>query len=233
MVKRFGFGTFGVGIVGLGWALSVGIVSLGVNAVGWVAIGVNAVGFVALGLVNAIGVLAFGGVNSYGGWGRGGTNTGGSGILGLGVSALVAVGFLVARVRTWPRDDPTGAVPLDAVLGAEGQWVHARLGEIGKEVSLEGRSTTIRALASADLAARCAALGRATAVRVRVRLVVRPVEAAGYREEAATHVYELVEVVAEPRMHWLRRALGDLLGVQLALAMFGLVASVVAFIYWP
>lgn len=105
-MKRFDAGTLGVGFVGLGWALSFGIVSIGMNAVGWVAVGLNAAGFVSLGLINSVGVFAFGGVNACGGWGSGGTNADGGRVYGLVASVLVALAFVVARVRTWPAPPP-------------------------------------------------------------------------------------------------------------------------------
>ena len=101
-MKRFGAGTLGVGFVAFGWALSVGIVSIGMNAVGWIAVGLNAAGFVSVGLINSVGVFAFGGVNACGGWGSGGTNADGGRVYGIVASVLLVIAFIVARVRTWP-----------------------------------------------------------------------------------------------------------------------------------
>ncbi|HEX8724307.1 MAG TPA: hypothetical protein VF737_02845 [Gemmatimonadaceae bacterium] len=104
-MKRFGAGTMGVGFVAFGWALSFGVVSIGMNAVGWIAVGLNAAGFVSLGLVNSVGVFAFGGVNACGGWGSGGTNADGGRIYGIVAASLVALALVVARVRTWPAPE--------------------------------------------------------------------------------------------------------------------------------
>jgi hypothetical protein len=110
-MKRLAAGTLGVGFVALGWALSIGVVSIGMNAVGWIAVGLNAAGFVSVGLINSVGVFAFGGVNACGGWGSGGTNADGGRVYGVAAAVLVLLALIVARVRTWPAPAPPSPEP--------------------------------------------------------------------------------------------------------------------------
>jgi len=218
-------------MIALGWALSVGLVSIGINAVGWIAIGVNAAGFVAVGVANSAGVFSFGGANAVGGWGVGGANACFSGSLGLCVSTLATVGLLVTRVRTWPHH-ARGLVPLAAAVDAEGTWARARLISLGDEVTLSAGHTVIRAYAGDAAMALCLALGRGASVRVRLRHLALPVEHAGYRDDAASLVHEIVAIIAEPRPRWLRSLFGDLVGIQLALACAGMAAAVVSTFVW-
>jgi hypothetical protein len=231
-VRPVGRGALGVGIVGLGWALSIGFVSIGINAVGWIAIGVNAAGFIALGLVNSAGVFSFGGVNAVGGWGGGGVNTGTSGPFGVGVCAITVVLLLVARVRTWPRGDAQELVPLAAAADSEGSWARARLMRAaGDVITLRDDETELRALAADEFIARCAMLGHGAPVRVRLRRVADRSECAGYRDPANV-VEEIVDIADGRRAGWPRRAFGDQIGIQLAFACVGLVAAAVSLVVW-
>jgi hypothetical protein len=231
-MKRVGTGTVGAGFVALGWALSVGIVSIGTNAVGWIAIGVNAAGFVSVGLVNSVGVFSFGGVNALGGWGSGGVNAGGAPWLGLLVSATAAVGLLVARVRVWPREEPHPLASLPEALEGAKSPARAWIERLGEDIVLRAGATEVRAKASADVTARCAALGRGARVLVRFARIKQEVATAGYRDDAAVMVTELIEVTPDPRPSLARAIVSGPVGLNLVFAWAGLVVAVVAFFVW-
>lgn len=229
-MKRFGKGVMGVGAVAFGWALSLGIVSIGTNAVGWIAIGVNAFGFVAIG-VNAVGVFSFGGVNAIGGWGFGGVNRIMSGAFGSGLSVAATLALLVARIRTWPRDETTGVVALAVAADVEGSWARARFVDGVGGVTLRDHDTELRVRLGEQAVARRATLGRAQAVRVRLRRVADSDMKGGYRDASAM-IVEVVDIVAEQRALWLRTNFGDAIGIQLAVSCGGLVAALVSLFLW-
>lgn len=218
-------------MVALGWALSVGFVSIGTNAVGWFAIGVNAAGFVAVGLVNAVGVFCFGGVNALGGWGGGGVNGVIHPAFGIGAGTIAAGALLVLRIRSWPRDEPSSFVALARAIDLEESWARVRLfgaGDAGDGFVLRDGDTEVRAHAPAEILRRSAAIGRGARVRVRLRRVADRDERAGYRD-AAGNSHEIADIVVERRTSWLRKAFGDRIGVQLAFACAGTIAALVLF----
>ncbi len=219
----------GTGFVAFGFALAVGVVSVGINAVGFVAIGINAVGFVSLGAVNALGVFAFGGVNMLGGWGAGGVNAVGSHWFGLVASALGAVGVTVARMRTWPRRDDIRLVPLATALEGDGEQARARLIEIGEEIVVRDGRTTGRARANDGMRARCASLGQDARVIVAFKQEAVLPHDAGYRDAPASFVLELARIRADTRPPPLVRLFGGALGASLFFAWVGLAAAIVAF----
>lgn len=231
-VKRVGVGMASSGLVALGFVFSTGIVSISMNAVGWIAIGMNAAGFVAVGLINSVGVFSFGGVNSCGGYGMGGVNDGHNGIFGVAASVVAAIVVVVYRVRTWPSEPFFETVSLAVARDAEKACAEARLAKVGDEIVVADGATELRVEGSADLAARCAEIGRGKRVIVDLRRVARPVENAGYRDDAAAFVHEIVAIAEDPRRGWLRKTFGDRIGLQLALACVGLGASIVALLVW-
>jgi len=231
-MRRFGAGTLGTGFVAFGWALSFGFVSIGMNAVGWIAVGLNAAGFVSVGLINSIGVFSFGGVNACGGWGSGGTNAEGGRGFGIVAAAVLAIGFLVARVRTWPRGEVELLVPLEAAARGADVPARARLVAVDDEVTLRDGGTVVRARASADMAARCTSMGRGAHVIATLRSSPKEVATAGYRDEAAVMVPELVSIAPDPRPSFAAALLAGPIGINLVFSWLGLAAAIVAFFVW-
>ena len=231
-MRRFGAGTLGTGFVAFGWALSFGIISIGMNAVGWIAVGLNAAGFVSVGLINSIGVFSFGGVNACGGWGSGGTNAEGGRWFGIVGAALLAIGFLVARVRTWPRGEVDLWVPLEVAARGTDVPARARIDAVDDEVTLRDGATVVRARVSADMAARCASMGRGARVLATLRPSPKEVATAGYRDEAAVIVPELVAVTPDPRPGFAAALFAPPIGVNLVFSWLGLAAAIVAFFVW-
>jgi hypothetical protein len=231
-MRRFGAGTFGAGFVAFGWALSVGIVSIGMNAVGWIAVGLNAAGFVSFGLINSVGVFSFGGVNACGGWGSGGTNAEGGRGFGIVAAALLALGFLVARVRTWPRRDAEVVVPLEVAARGGDLPARARIEAVGDEVTLRDGATVVQARATAEVATRCSSMGRRARVLATFTSAAKEVATAGYRDEAAVIVPELVAVAPDPRPGLAAALFEGAVGVNLVFSWLGLAAAIVAFFVW-
>ena len=92
---------FKLKLFGFGWALSVGIISIGGNAVGsFIAIGGNAAAPIALGGINSVGIISFAGVNAIGLYGGAGVNTLAFNDARVGVlgAVLYAVPWLVRYV---------------------------------------------------------------------------------------------------------------------------------------
>ena len=230
-MKRVSGGTLGFGIFAFGWALSVGFISFGMNAVGWIAVGMNAAGFVAIGLINSVGVFSFGGVNSCGGWGRGGVNEGPSTWFGLVVSFVLAVGLLIYRIKNWPTSERPLLVPLGREPD-ESEWSPARIAEIGGDIALRDGATTLRAEVSPALVARCRELGRGARVIVRLSRTTRAVEGAGYRDDAGETVLELVEITGDPRVRRLAALFQGVIGYNLAFSLLGLASAIAAFVLW-
>lgn len=100
------------GIVAIGGILSIGVISIGMNAVGSVAaFGLNAVAPVSLSLINGLGVYTLAGVNGWGTWSRAGTNS--TGLVSRGgvnsdssilpaiivIVALIAASFVARGTR--------------------------------------------------------------------------------------------------------------------------------------
>jgi hypothetical protein len=231
-MRRFGAGTLGAGFVAFGWALSFGIVSIGMNAVGWIAVGLNAAGFVSVGLINSIGVFSFGGVNACGGWGSGGTNAEGGRWFGIVAAALLALGFVVARIRTWPRGEVEALVPLDVAARGGGLPARARIQTVGDEVTLRDGATMVRARATAEVAMRCASMRSGARVLAAFASTPREVATAGYRDEAAVMVPELVSVDPDPRPGIAAALFAGTIGVNLVFSWLGLAAAIVAFFVW-
>ncbi|HEY6463285.1 MAG TPA: hypothetical protein VIY73_24125 [Polyangiaceae bacterium] len=232
-MKRFGYGVLGTGVVSLGWALSVGIVSIGMNAVGWIAIGLNAAGFVSVGLINSVGVFSFGGVNALGGWGSGGVNAGGGHWFGLAVSVAAVVGLLVARLRSWPEPgERLEVVPLGVAMAAHAGKARARLVGIGTQIVLRQGSTVVRPQATEGALRHAALLGRGTRVIATFKRAMQEVPGAGYRDDAAHPIGELVHVMADPDRGFVRTLFGGTLGINLALSIFGVASAVAAFFVW-
>jgi hypothetical protein len=220
------------GFVALGWVMSVGIISISMNAVGWIAIGMNAVGFVSFGLVNSIGVFSFGGVNGCGGWGVGGVNADGGRELGLFVSAVIAVALLFARTRTWPANDDEALVPLDVATAGGALPARARLVEVRDGVVLRAGAMVVRARVPAELLADFEVLGRGARVLVRFARVPHAIAGAGYRDEAAELVTEVVSVERDPRPSFVWALVSDNMGINLVFAWAGLVAAFIAYFRW-
>jgi hypothetical protein len=231
-MKRFGAGALGSGFVAFGFALSVGIVSIGMNAVGWIAVGLNAAGFVSVGLINSVGVFSFGGVNACGGWGSGGTNAEGGRWFGIVAAALLALGFLVARVRTWPRGEVELLVPLEVAARGGVLQARARIEAVDDEVTLRDGATVVRARATTELATRCTSMGRGARVLATFTSAPKEVATAGYRDEAAVIVPELVSVVPDPRPGFAAALFQGSTGVNLVFSWLGLAAAIVAFFVW-
>jgi len=228
-MKRVSGGILGHGFLAFGLALSFGVVSIGMNAVGWIAIGMNAVGFVAIGAINSLGVFSYGGVNGFGGWGAGSVNGGFSDVVGVALSAAVLVVMLAVRIRTWPRRDPSMFVPLVNAPDEGRAWALARVVNlVGSAIDLQDPSGTLRVEVTPQLAQATKPPKKGALARVRLGRAIRRADDAGYREDAAVHVVELLEIVVE-REGILRRAFGDAIGVQLVCAVLGVGASVVAF----
>jgi hypothetical protein len=231
-MKRYGAGVLGTGFFAFGFALAVGVVSVGVNAVGWIAIGLNAAGFVSIGLVNAVGVFTFAGVNALGGWGGAFVNGGISRWVGLFFSVATAAVVSVLRARSWPRGSEPPLVSLATALEGGGDLARARLGAMGEEVVVMAGGTTGRVRATAERLARCQALGEGASVLVGFKQSAVAVEGAGYREDAASLVLELAEVLPDPRPTFLAALFGGRTGVHLICAWLGLAAAVAAFVWF-
>jgi hypothetical protein len=233
-MKRFGVGVLGTGVVSLGWALSVGIVSIGMNAVGWIAIGLNAAGFVSVGLINSVGVFSFGGVNALGGWGSGGVNAGGGHWFGLVVSFAATLGLLVARLRRWPeRGERLEVVPLDVAMAAHAGKARARLVGVGTQIALRQGSVVVRPQATEGALRHAATLGRGARVIATFQRGMEEVPGAGYRDDAAHPIGELVHVMADPERGFVRTLFAGTVGINLALSIAGAASAIVAFFVWP
>jgi hypothetical protein len=230
-MKKVGGGVLGVGIFAFGWALSVGFISISMNAVGWIAIGMNAAGFVSIGLINSIGVFSFGGVNSCGGWGRGGVNEGPSSWFGLAVSIAVALGLLIYRIKSWPAGETPLLVPL-AGRREDQDWSVARLIDIGEQITLQGFRIMMQVEAAPAVVERCREVGRGSRVLVQLRRTMRPVEGAGYRDDAGKEVLELAAIVPDPRRGLLASLFSGTIGAHLVFSWLGLVAATIAFFVW-
>jgi hypothetical protein len=61
---------------------------------------------------------------------------------------------------------------------------------------------------------------------------MRPVEGAGYRDEAGESILELAHVERDPRRTWVASLFEGTLGAHLALAWLGAVAAAAAFFLW-
>jgi hypothetical protein len=152
--------------------------------------------------------------------------------VGLVTSALVAVTFIVARWKTWPRESDPALIPLDAAAAGATERARAKLLEVGEWVVLREGSTLVRARASSEVHARCAALGRGARVIVRIARVPEEVAGATYRDEAAALVPELTSIARDLRPTFTRALFGGDVGVNLVLALAGLAAAIVAYFVW-
>ncbi len=128
--------SFKLKLFGFGWALSVGIISIGGNAVGsFIAIGGNAAAPIAIGAINSVGIISFAGVNAIGLYGGAGVNTlaftdARVGMLG---AVLYAVPWLVRYVWIYVTerhmqklvDKEPAPIPLTALTAEYEGWVRA------------------------------------------------------------------------------------------------------------
>jgi hypothetical protein len=152
-MKRVSGGIVGGGFLAFGIALSVGVISIGMNAVGWIAIGMNAVGFVSIGAINSLGVFSFGGVNAGGGWGAALVNAGYSDVVGVALSGATLLVVLVIRMRTWPLRDRSIFVPLANAPDEGRAWALARVVNlVGSAIDLQDASCTLRVEVTPQLA---------------------------------------------------------------------------------
>jgi len=107
------------GVIAFGGIISIGVISVGMNAIGSVAaLGLNAVAPIGISLINGAGFMSVAAVNSCGTWSAGGVNSTGmesdggvnSGTSVLPTVVLFVIGLvaaLVARGRREPRTQPT------------------------------------------------------------------------------------------------------------------------------
>jgi hypothetical protein len=90
------------GIVAVGGFLSIGVISIGMNAVGSVAaFGLNAAAPISLSLINSIGVYTLAGVNGWGAWSKASTSSTGissHGGVNSDYSVLPAVFIVIALI---------------------------------------------------------------------------------------------------------------------------------------
>ena len=142
------------------------------------------------------------------------------------------MGLLVFRIKNWPSVEAPRLVSLGGEQGGQ-EWSPARLVDIGAEVALKDGPTLLRAEATPPLVERCTELGRGSRVLVQLRRSVRPVEGAGYRDDAGQTVFELAYVMRDPRGSWVPLLFQGAIGAHLVFALLGLAASIVAFFLWP
>ena len=95
VTRRRGFrlpalGAAAIAAIALALGHAAGIVRIDFNTVGLISVGVNAIGILAIGGVNALGFLVVGGVNSLGVVSVGGVNSGGLVAIG-GVNSFGAI----------------------------------------------------------------------------------------------------------------------------------------------
>ena len=103
------------GVVAIGGICSIGVVSIGMNALGTgVAIGLNTFAPISLSIINAVGIYALAGTNSCGTWAGAGVNASGMQTAGgvnndwsiaptVVVILVLAIGSLVFRGKRTPR----------------------------------------------------------------------------------------------------------------------------------
>jgi hypothetical protein len=108
----------------------------------------------------------------------------------------------------------------------------ARIEAVGDEVTLRDGATVVRARATGEVATRCASMRRGARVLATFRSAPREVATAGYRDEAAVIVPELVTIAPDPRPGFAASLFAGPIGVNLVFSWLGLAAAIVAFYVW-
>jgi hypothetical protein len=225
------------GTLAIGFSLSVGVVSIGINAVGsFAAFGVNAAAPIAVAAVNAVGVFAIAGVNGFASVGTAWVNRASHPLIGLVVSTIF---FIVAlshynatKERAEPRPILADPLPFD-VACERGGWVRAEHVELhGDRATLRaGREAAIEAQIGPGLEERLRALAQGAAY-IELQIETRPVaDEGGYREASFERVAVVVDAVAAPQSKPLLIAFGEWLArsksTHVVFAGIGVVAAVV------
>jgi hypothetical protein len=240
------------GVIAVGGICSVGVVSIGMNALGTgVAIGLNTFAPVSISLINAVGIYALAGTNSCGTWASGGVNASGLKTDG-GVNAdwtiapsivtvlVLAVGSLVFRGKREARgfsvslerfvESPQATAVVRAQL--------VRIGEGTLELRGDGVTLSVEHVGEGALADARKLIGDGTEdepavlVVLERRVVTVPVaEEGGYRDAPATTTeiaYRCSSVSAAPRVLGpLPRNMGEVEWVIAWSARFAAAAGVV------